>query len=673
VTFAVLFDQANSARAETALKNEELERTNYRNLIALAQNALDSNNIREMRDLLSRCPEHLRGWEWHHLLARSDDSITTFAGHPAFIDRMTPLPDASKVLISWGRRIAPQSEEFEAGLELWDRSRAERIRSYFMHNMPLNRPAVSRDGRLVAVGAHDQSVWIFDVATGEQLHRLSDLESRVRVVAFSPDREYLYVSSGGVVSKYSMTTGDRVAEVRAHSTFQTDLILSTDGSRLFTACKDEDTIKCWDAESMAWVADIGEHDRPSVLALSPDGTVLCSGSEDGTLARWDVDARSLLSTERFAAPCSDIVFAPDGTLYLHTSDAIYTRGADHAFASLPMRGHELLVSDMSVIDRGRHLLTKDAETIKEWSPHHRGGIEVVGETDAALGVLIQSPDGSLLLCTDESGTVSVWDSSSYELQARWRAHGHRCRAARFSPDGAMLATGGDDRTAAIWSTSDWSLLARFDVRDDWVRNVAWSADQATLIVGEDRSDLQFWDIASGQRTGELDLPQVRTTGFAVSPDYRTIAVGNHVGTVHIVNIEELEVRALTASEQLSSARFSLDGERLFTFGNDGLIRIWDWRAQELVRVFKSHDSRVGDVSQSPDGTRLFSTVAGDEPILWDMQTGEPLLRMNFQGTPVHLPLFSRDGERVFVRWNETMVVALIGEATANTKQLSGPE
>ena len=72
---AVLYGRSETNRLRAEERAEALRARDYANSIALARQALDDSNVLEMRALLDRCPPDLRGWEWRHLRAMTDDSV----------------------------------------------------------------------------------------------------------------------------------------------------------------------------------------------------------------------------------------------------------------------------------------------------------------------------------------------------------------------------------------------------------------------------------------------------------------------------------------------------------------------------------------------------------------------------------------------------------------------
>lgn len=107
------------------------------------------------------------------------------------------------------------------GIKLWDASTwGER---YTIHQ-PGYALAFSPDDKLMATGAEDKTVTVFDTATGQSVQRLTGLSGKIRSVAFSPDGRliassaWVESSSGiralGMKCKPSPTSHRRVRSVQ---------------------------------------------------------------------------------------------------------------------------------------------------------------------------------------------------------------------------------------------------------------------------------------------------------------------------------------------------------------------------------------------------------------------------------------------------------------------------
>lgn len=95
-------------------------------------------------------------------------------------------------------------------VELWDVETAQPLRTWSLaHELPIADIAFSHDGRLLATAGWDEVVGIWDLATGEQIHKLHGHRSHVNGVTFSPDDERI-ASTGSATKLWDTETGQEI-------------------------------------------------------------------------------------------------------------------------------------------------------------------------------------------------------------------------------------------------------------------------------------------------------------------------------------------------------------------------------------------------------------------------------------------------------------------------------
>ncbi|KAH7117476.1 hypothetical protein EDB81DRAFT_892342 [Dactylonectria macrodidyma] len=161
--------------------------------------------------------------------------------------------------------------------------------------------------RRLASASGDETVKVWDAATGHCQATLKGHSGWVHSVAFSPDGQRL-ASASGVVKVWDAATGHCQATLEGHSNKVPSVAFSPDGERLASASWDR-TIKVWDAATGHCEATLKGSNRVQSVAFSPDGEHLASASSDKTAKVWDATTghcqakldvgRSRLDTIRF--------------------------------------------------------------------------------------------------------------------------------------------------------------------------------------------------------------------------------------------------------------------------------------------------------------------------------------------------------------------------------------
>ena len=148
--------------------------------------------------------------------------------------------------------------------------------------------AFSPDSKLVASGSSDNTVKIWDAATGACTQTLEGHSDYVRSVAFSPDSKL--VASGSydkTVKIWDTATGVYTQTLEGHSGFVCSVAFSPD-SKLVASGSYDKTVKIWDAATGACTQTLEGHSGSvNSVAFSPDSKLVASGSNDNTVKIWD--------------------------------------------------------------------------------------------------------------------------------------------------------------------------------------------------------------------------------------------------------------------------------------------------------------------------------------------------------------------------------------------------
>jgi WD40 repeat protein len=347
----------------------------------------------------------------------------------------------------------------------------------------------------------------------------------------------------------------------------------------------------------------GQSQRIRAVAYSPNGKVLASASEDGTILLRDANAghmrhHLLVGHDR---PVFGVAFTPDGKL-------LASAGEDG--------------------------------TVRLWNVEtgHVDGILQQGAP--AYGVAI-SPDGGTLACACGDGTVRLWSLDSGKLLAGL-SHDSEARdgprqpvyQVAFSPNGRLLASGGMDGRVVFWDVKARRRAGQPLKPYRQVFAMAFSHNGKILATGnlEGRTDL--WDVRRRKWIDALTKQIRGVYGIAFSPDDSFLATASSDRTIYVQQLRpdgrpKSEPRRLMGyAEEFYSVTFA-DRDRLATGTGQGTVVLWSlagrYRFGTMLRkasntpayVAFSHDTLV---SSSQDTVRFWNPAKAKPPM--DVPAGQ---------------------------------------------------
>lgn len=301
---------------------------------------------------------------------------------------------------------------------------------------------IGNEGMVLASGASDNSIRIWDTGSAQCLAVLQGHRSRVWDVSATPNGSHLASASGdGIV---------RLWDTRA----------------VVAEATDDDTDDHYNGEDnnadrlsdVPCVATFEDHDKDVyTVRFHARGNAIVSAGYDRRIRLYDAETRTVLKT---------------------------------------LDGHRSAVSSVALNTRGNLIISGSKDnTIKFWDVMSGLCVRTISSHLGEVTSVEASSSGTLLLSSSKDNSNRMWDIRMSKAVARFKGHQNTSKnfvRASFGPRESVVIGGSEDGFVYLWDAATTNLLAKLGPAEGPVYRAEWNARQSLLASCSHDAIVSTW-------------------------------------------------------------------------------------------------------------------------------------------------------------------------------------
>lgn len=506
------------------------------------------------------------------------------------------------------------------------------------HSAKLADVSFSRDSQKALTVGKDNKLIAWEVATAKAIREITQVQGQFTAATFLPDSQHvLSGDSVGDIKRWSLSESEGFTDwlsdenemAGSESRFPIKTLACHPGQDLILCLRDQPPIHSratiYRAQSGGKVSSMGPLIRWARF-LPRESQVLSNGQREA-FARWNcLDGKEQSPLAGPPGPLSALAVSPEGLMLLSGSDDgianlwSATRSPQDVFVTEIAADH----SQLTFSTDGQKLLGLTQEGTLVCRSANNGRIESEAKIPAAEWSS-SAMSGKWIVAGGRDGKVHVTDQSSFPQTHVLGRHDDFVDRVGISEDGQRAVSFGRDQKIILWDVNHRQPL-RIMSRDTAVaQGLALSPDSTRIVVGFAQGHILLIDGKSGQDISRIDGVHFNSLECAVfDKQSNRLAAGFVESNVIIVD-------ALTGVVQHSFQAFPLGAVAALTFNPDGSklavgnvlgeISLWNAANGDSLGRLPPRDHAIQYLSFHSSGERLLSTSEGGAIRIWNLLDG----------------------------------------------------
>jgi len=289
-------------------------------------------------------------------------------------------------------------------VRLWDAHSGRLLNTFEEQTQPITSVAFSQDGLILASSSKDKTIHLWDIHSKTVIRTFEAQPDAANSIAFHPDGKILVSSSDRAVSLWDIQSGKLHRKPFKWQVYKMGAVaFSPDGKMLAIGSSDL-KVRLWNMHSFKMYKQrltCTKYQHINTLDFSPNSRLLSSGFRQGLICVWDTQSRQLI--KRFSNTIKENAFnsvafdAEGNRLAYSVYDKIYLWdvGSDEAI-ELPItvpETHYITTVDFNPTSAQQHILAYASSegTVRLWDT----------QNNKRFGILAGNAEGNWFSCIEQ--------------------------------------------------------------------------------------------------------------------------------------------------------------------------------------------------------------------------------------------------------------------------------
>ncbi|MGV3771406.1 MAG: protein kinase domain-containing protein [Verrucomicrobiales bacterium] len=179
----------------------------------------------------------------------------------------------------------------------------------------------------------------------------------------------------------------------------------------------------------------------------------------------------------------------------------------------------------------------------------------------------------------------------------------------------------------LWSMNEAKKLSELSLSES-PSALAISSNGTRFVIGHENGLLRIYSVAEGKQIKELHFGSARISFVDYSRDGLYLALTSDGGLAQIFSAETLQPMSKPFPHYFKAlwGKFRSRGDEFVTGGQDGAVRIWNWKEGTLMRLYGHGEASMRSMTRflthMDSGHQRILTFAEDRFVrMWDIESG----------------------------------------------------